>query len=518
MARQRNDVGRHMETHVSNKEILDQPSRLNRKEDHTHHVPVHVVWEITLACNLKCQHCGSRAGRPRTSELSTEESIALVHKLADMGTREISLIGGEAYLRRDWIDIIRAIKSRDIYCAMQTGGRNLTDKRLSEAREAGLDGIGISIDGIDQVHDKMRGVPGSYIMALDAMKRAKDMGYSVSCNTTVTAHSLPQMEELMNILIEAGATHWQIQIAVAMGNAVDNDEILLQPYQIGELIPLLSRLSLEGRERGLLIIPGNNVGYYGPHEHILRGAAKGVTPYWTGCAAGRTGMGIEADGAIKGCPSLATDGYSGGTIREKSVEEIWNTSDEVHFGRMRQKDSLWGFCKGCYYADACKGGCTWTSGSLLGKPGNNPYCHYRVLELEKQGLRERIVKLEDAPDKPFSSGLFDLIIEPIPGRNLPIDQDYVSPRLAEDQNPHLWQKSRHLGIQPPKLEICRHCNCYVWPHETDCPHCSENLETSRRKYQQIQLSLQRLESLLGTAPVTVNLNQPSLFKEERKYE
>ena len=262
------------------------PSRRLFADDHTGHVPVHVVWEITLACNLKCQHCGSRAGRPRTDELSTEEALDLVNRLADMGTREFSLIGGEAYLRRDWTEIIRAIKARDIYCAMQTGGRNLTDKRLKEAKEAGLDGIGVSIDGIDEVHDVMRGVPGSFLMAIDALKRAKAMGFSVSCNTTITAKNLPQLEELMDVLIDAGATHWQVQIAVAMGNAVDNDEILLQPYQIGEMIPLLSRLSLEGRERGLLMVVGNNVGYYGPYEHILRGSAKGVTPYWTGCAAG----------------------------------------------------------------------------------------------------------------------------------------------------------------------------------------------------------------------------------------
>jgi MoaA/NifB/PqqE/SkfB family radical SAM enzyme len=80
-------------------------SALDRERRH----PVHVVWELTLACNLRCAHCGSRAGRPRSDELTLDEIRAVVAELAELGTREISLIGGEAYLRRDWLDIVRAV-------------------------------------------------------------------------------------------------------------------------------------------------------------------------------------------------------------------------------------------------------------------------------------------------------------------------------------------------------------------------------------------------------------------------
>jgi MoaA/NifB/PqqE/SkfB family radical SAM enzyme len=65
--------------------------------------PVYVVWEITLACNLKCVHCGSRAGHARQNELSTAECIEVIEQLAELGTREISIIGGEAFARRDWL-------------------------------------------------------------------------------------------------------------------------------------------------------------------------------------------------------------------------------------------------------------------------------------------------------------------------------------------------------------------------------------------------------------------------------
>src|SRR4029079_5271209 len=147
--------------------------RYNTEDDLLRRVPVHVVWEITLACNLKCQHCGSRAGRPRPNELSTEESLEVVDLRARLGTREISLIGGEAYLRRDWTEIVRAIRGHGIYCAMQSGARHPTRARIREAVEAGLQGLGVSIDGLPELHDEIRGVPGSYEMAIQALENAK---------------------------------------------------------------------------------------------------------------------------------------------------------------------------------------------------------------------------------------------------------------------------------------------------------------------------------------------------------
>src|ERR1700709_1764892 len=107
------------------------PQRLRTDQDRRAHVPVHVVWEITLACNLKCGHCGSRAGKRRANELSTAECLDVVRQLAAAGTREITLIGGEAYLRRDWLEIAAEIARHGIHCGVQTGARGLTKERIA---------------------------------------------------------------------------------------------------------------------------------------------------------------------------------------------------------------------------------------------------------------------------------------------------------------------------------------------------------------------------------------------------
>ncbi|HEX9964900.1 MAG TPA: radical SAM protein [Allosphingosinicella sp.] len=377
-------------------------------------VPVSVVWEITLACDLACQHCGSRAGRRRRDELSTAECLDLIGQMAELGTRDVALIGGEAYLRKDWVDLVAAITAAGMECGLQSGGRNLTDERIERAADAGLNGVGISIDGLAEVHDKVRGVPGSFEKAVAALRRVSGRGMMASVNTQINRQSMPQLRELMEVVIDSGATNWQLAITVAMGNAADHPELLLQPYEMLDLMPLLAELAVEGRKRGLFLQPANNIGYFGPYEAKIRNILDEQI-HWAGCYAGDTVIGIEADGTIKSCPGLPSP-YAGGNIRDKSLRDIWENADPIAFTRRRTVDDLWGFCRTCYYAETCMAGCTWTAHALFGRPGNNPMCHYRALEMDGQGLRERLVKIKDASGLPFDHGEFELIVEPVPER------------------------------------------------------------------------------------------------------
>jgi Y-X(10)_GDL-associated radical SAM protein len=481
-------------------------ARMRSDADFVRNVPVHVVWELTLACNLRCQHCGSRAGKRRPGELSTAEALEVVESLARLGTREVTLIGGEAFLRKDWLEIVRAIRGHGMYCAMQTGGWAFTPKRLEEAMAAGIQGVGVSIDGLRELHDRVRGVKGAFDNALAVLRRARDAGLNRSVNTQIGAETIPQLRELMDTVIDAGARQWQIQLTVAMGNAVDHDELLLQPYRLHELMPLLAELCDEGARRGFTMIVGNNVGYFGPYEHRLRAVLdEGV--HWVGCSAGQTVMGLEADGTVKGCPSLPTVGYAGGNVRELSVEEIWNTRPEIHFGRLRSTGDLWGFCGSCYYADVCRAGCTWTSHSLLGRPGNNPYCHHRVETLRKEGLRERIRKVEGAGSASFAIGRFEVVTEEIPadgsdapGRVVGTTDRVLVPLLGKPIAGMDRGAAPDEGRVPPRLELCRACERHIFDHEVECPHC----EADRARRQAV---MDRLTALMG------GLGTPTLAEE-----
>lgn len=374
--------------------------------------PIYAVWEITLACDLACRHCGSRAGRGRPDELSTEECLDLVDQMAELGVREVSLIGGEAYLREDWIEILRRIRSHDMMALFTTGGRGLTKERCRAAAEAGLQSTSVSVDGVEETHDRLRGVKGSWRSAFEAFDNLREAGVKVSANTQINRLSMPEMPAILESIIEAGVHSWQIQLTVAMGRAADEPEVLLQPYDLLELFPMLAELKARCTEAGVRVWPGNNLGYFGPYESVLRGTMP--RGHMASCGAGRATLGIEADGAIKGCPSLPTDRWTGGNIRDESLRDIWERTEPLRYTRDRTVDDLWGYCGDCYYADVCRAGCTWTSYVLFGKAGNNPYCHHRALERQREGKRERVERVDEAPGLPFDHGAFRLILEDVP--------------------------------------------------------------------------------------------------------
>jgi radical SAM protein with 4Fe4S-binding SPASM domain len=119
-------------------------------------------------------------------------------------------------------------------------------------------------------------------------------------------------------------------------------------------------------------------------------------------------MGIESNGSLKGCPSLQSQAYVRGSLLDRPLAEVW-----PQLAVRRTVEDLWGFCRTCPYAEGCLAGCTFTSHALFGRPGNNPYCHYRAKTLAERGVRERLVLKERAPGAPFDHALFDLLEEPL---------------------------------------------------------------------------------------------------------
>jgi radical SAM protein with 4Fe4S-binding SPASM domain len=374
--------------------------------------PIYAVWEITLRCDLACVHCGSRAGRARPDELTTAECLDLVDQIAELGVREVTLIGGEAYLRDDWLDIVRALRRHEIHTSITSGGRGLTAERANAAAAAGIESASISLDGVEATHDRLRGVRGSYQSGLAALANLRAAGINICVNTQVNRLSMPELPAILDTIIAAGGKAWQVQLTAAMGRAADQPDLLLQPSDLLELFPMLGELKGRCDQAGILLWPGNNLGYFGPYESVLRGTMP--RGHMASCGAGRLTLGIEANGAIKGCPSLQTNPWTGGNIRDASLREIWERSAPLRYTRDRTVDDLWGYCRTCYYADTCLAGCTWTAFSLFGKPGNNPLCHHRALEFQRQGKRERLVPAAPAPGEPFDNGRFDILIEEIP--------------------------------------------------------------------------------------------------------
>lgn len=356
--------------------------------------------------------CGPRAGKRRSNELTTQESLALVDQLAELGVGEITFIGGEAYLRSDLPDVIRRAREHGVRASMTTGARGLNVARLTTLAEAGLQQVGYSIDGLEATHDALRS-PGSFARAFASMREAKALGLRVSTNTQINRRSLDDLVPLAHQLVEAGIAGWQPILTIPHGNAADAPELILQPYMLPEAYVQLEAVLDLFDAHGIGVWPGNNLGYFGPLEHRLR-RRQNSNAHYKGCQAGTSIVGIESDGTLKSCPTLSREGHSPGSVRDTPLRVLWEGGGELRHASNRTLKDLWGFCRSCYYADACLGGCAATSEPLLGRPGNNPYCHHRTLELDRQGMRERVEPSAPVDPAPFGHGQFRLICEPKP--------------------------------------------------------------------------------------------------------
>ncbi len=141
----------------------------------------YAVWEITLKCNLACNHCGSRAGDARVNELSTAEALDLV-------AEEINRCG--------------------MICSMTTGGYGISRTIAERMKQAGINQVSISVDGMKHTHDRLRGTIGSWTYAFKSMQHLNAVGIPFGANTQVNRHSAPEFPRLYEALVDAGAKDW----------------------------------------------------------------------------------------------------------------------------------------------------------------------------------------------------------------------------------------------------------------------------------------------------------------------
>jgi radical SAM protein with 4Fe4S-binding SPASM domain len=337
------------------------------------------VWELTLACNLGCRHCGSRAGRARPDELVPSEARRLCHDLAELGCQQLTLSGGEPTLRRDWPEIAGLLVDSGIRTGMITNGLGFTAESARMAKAVGLETVAFSVDGLAAAHDYQRRSTGSWCEVMRGIDRAVAGELRVSVVTTINQRNLDELERLRSVLGERGVLRWQLQFATPTGNLADHRELVMDPREVVRAVPLMARMC---RDDALpKVYAGHDVGYFGDPEESLRDPQAPI-PFWTGCPAGLSAVGIESNGNIKGCLSLPStrngvEAFVEGNIRDTPLSEIWSRPGGFAYCREFTVESLGGFCRTCDYNDVCRGGCTWTCYAERGLVRDNPYCYWR---------------------------------------------------------------------------------------------------------------------------------------------
>lgn len=338
--------------------------------------PHAVVWEITFACNMRCIHCGTSAGKKRPDELTADEALRLCDELAALGTKWLTISGGEPLLRSDWQQIARRAKANGIDIGLISNGYAFDEAAADAVADIGFRNIGLSFDGTEKTHNYIRQRDDSFRRVTNTMGLLHQRGVKFCAVSQISNLNIDEMDDMWQILMDHHANSWQVQLTTVTGRMKGVADMILSLENYPRLIDKI----LELRKRdGLRVRAGENIGYYG-----CKGAELWDDMPYLGCYAGTRILGIESNGTIKGCLSMPED-FVEGNIRDRSLTEIWNDPKSFAYNRNFTKESADGPCRECHYLPMCRGGCTTTSYSQTGSIANNPYCVYQI-EL-KQGIK-----------------------------------------------------------------------------------------------------------------------------------
>ena len=186
--------------------------------------PFILIWEVTQACALSCQHCRAEAmDRRAPGELSLEEGKRLIDGTAEMGTRIMVLSGGDPLQRDDLEELIRHGKSRGLRMGtIPAATPRLTRERVLALQEAGLDQMALSLDGATAAsHDAFRKVEGSFERTLAGAGFAREAGIPLQVNTCFGRWNAGEFEGIAALVESLGVVFWEVFFLVPVGRGRD---------------------------------------------------------------------------------------------------------------------------------------------------------------------------------------------------------------------------------------------------------------------------------------------------------
>lgn len=383
------------------------------------HYPLRVLfWEATLRCNAYCAFCGSRCGDvPCTEELSQQEICQVLKQIADrLDASQIMLnvTGGEPLLRKDLTEIMQYAVSLGYHWGLVTNGMLLDAACIAGLQKAGLKTISVSIDGLHDTHDSLRGVQGGLAAVIRNLHLIAEAGFleAVMITTVVSQRNIGELEQIKKLLKTLPVDVWRICPVDPIGRAADNRELCLTREQMRRVYDDIAKLR---QERLPFQVTTSCSHYLGSYEFRTR-----AFPFQ--CHAGRTTGSILANGDIFVCPNVPRlPALLQGNVRTHDFVDVWNEG----FAFFRDHESRHvGRCSGCAYYASCKADSlhTWDftrsqpdfcmMDYAMMPPSVADTCETRALSSVIQEIKGQQEKLSDAMVKAQSLSKDIVVITP----------------------------------------------------------------------------------------------------------
>jgi len=198
--------------------------------------PLYVMLDITTACNFKCLHCYNNSGKKDTDEMTDEEITDVVKQIADMHPESVCLCGGETMLRSNIYELIKILKPNVGAVNMVSNGSLLNKNNILKLKEAGINAIQISVDGINAMqHDTFRQYVGSFDKAINAIKMIHAMGIEVYVSFVPNKLNHRSVIDYFELMSDLGVNTVRIMPLIPMGRGSLIEKLMLEPNEYAEL-------------------------------------------------------------------------------------------------------------------------------------------------------------------------------------------------------------------------------------------------------------------------------------------
>lgn len=367
--------------------------------------PFLVIWEVTRACQLVCQHCRADAIRTHhPMQLSTAQGRRLLEDLASFGAPRplVVLTGGDPFERTDLEELVAYGTSLGLHISLAPSVTpRLTTDSLRRLRDAGARAVSLSLDGSSAAtHDGFRGVDGVYAATLDAARWIRDLDLRLQINTTVTGRTVEELPEVLRTVLDLGAALWSVFFLVPTGrgeqlDALDPDgteDVLHWLHDASRLVaiktteaPHYRRVVLQ-RSAAPELAPST-----GPLYARLRAASADLVDRDTGSVrrAARPPIDVNAGKGFVFVDHLGAVHPSGflpvpvGSVRDRPITTIYRESPLLR--QLRDPDTFGGRCGVCEFRSVC-GGSRSRAYAATGDPlAEEPSCNHQPADARATG-------------------------------------------------------------------------------------------------------------------------------------
>lgn len=381
-----------------------EPSDVIRYGGHSGKLPSHllqfskdkkpvVVWNSTRRCNLKCVHCYSSSQNVKYSdELTTEQGKELIDNLASFGSPVLLVSGGEPLMREDLPELLRHAIDKGMRAVISTNGTMITREKARIFGKIGLSYVGVSLDGMQKIHDRFRGVAGAFDKAMRGIRNCLDEGIKVGIRFTITGKNQGEVPEIFDLIEKEGiprACFYHLVYSGRGSKLVDEDLSHGETRRMLDLIMDRTRdLFNKGMKPEVLTVDNHADGPY-LYLRLMRedpdraGEVMRLLKMNEGNNSGR-GIGcVSWDGEVHADQFWRN--HSFGNVLTRPFSEIWQDKSNELMAKLKEKKvHVTGKCARCRWLDVCGGNFRARAEAVTGDIwAPDPACYLTDEEIKK---------------------------------------------------------------------------------------------------------------------------------------